>query len=241
MEGQGKKGAERGLRYRVGTMQILLLDTETNGLPKNRYAPPTEFNAFPAILQLSWAIYNIEGSRLVLIESRDIGIRLEPGVAWDAGAAKIHGLTEMEARHGTPALEALTELQEAMRPVDMVIAHNLAFDKSVIRAAGYAVGLRDLWPARAKELCTMKATTPLVQLPATAAQAKYADLGPYKAPKLNELYAWLYGHKYDISGSVLHNAKSDVHCLAQCIAGMLRKGYLSVTGGNLLLTPPTNK
>jgi len=222
----------------VNTMQLLLLDTETNGLPKNRYAPPSEFNAFPAILQLSWAIYNIEGSRLILIESRDIGIRLEPGIPWDTGAAKIHGLSETEARHGTPALEALTELQEAMRPVDMVIAHNLAFDKPVIRAAGYAVGIRDLWPSGVKELCTMKATTPLVQLPASAAQAKYADLGPYKAPKLNELYTWLYGHGYDVSGSVLHTAKSDVHCLAQCITGLLRKGYLTVAGGTLLLAPP---
>ena len=191
------------------------------------------------------------GSHLTLVESRDIGIRLEPDIAWDTGAAKVHGLTEMEARHGTPALEALTALQEAMRSVDVVIAHNLAFDKPVIRAAGYAVGLRDLWPApsalgmhgppRVKEFCTMKATTTLVKLPATAAQAKYADLGPYKAPKLNELYAWLYGHVYDISGATLHSSKSDVHCLNQCIARMLRKGYLTVAGGTLLLASPTDK
>jgi len=223
---------ERSLRYRVNTMQILLLDTETNGLPKNRFAPPSEFNAFPAILQLSWAIYTVEGDRLTLVENRDIGIRLEPGVVWDAGAAKIHGLTETEARHGTPALEALTAFRDAILPVDMVIAHNLAFDKPVIRAAGYAVGLRNLWPTGIKELCTLKATTAIVKLPATAAQAKYVDLGPYKAPKLNELYAWLYGHAYDISGSVLHTAKSDVHCLAQCIAGLLRKGFLLTSLAN---------
>ena len=223
------------------SLTILLLDTETNGLPKNRYAPPSEFNAFPAILQLSWSIHNVDGSHLTLVESRDIGIRLEPDIAWDAGAAKVHGLTEMEARHGTPALEALTALQEAMRSVDVIVAHNLAFDKPVIRAAGYAVGLRDLWPASVKELCTMKATTTLVQLPATAAQAKYADLGPYKAPKLNELYTWLYGHVYDISGATLHSSKSDVHCLNQCIARMLRKGYLRVADGTLLLTSPTDK
>ena len=83
----------------------------------------------------------------------------------------------------------------------------------------------------------MKATKDLVQIPATAAQAKYADLGPYKSPKLNELYAWLYGHVYDISGATLHNAKSDTHCLAQCIAGLLRKGHMVVTDGALLLRP----
>lgn len=167
--------------------------------------------------------------------SRDIGIRLEPGIAWDTGAAKIHGITEVEARHGTPAQEALAALGDALRTVDVVVAHNLAFDKPVIRAAGYAVGLRSLWPAGIQEFCTMKATTPIVQIPATAAQAKYADLGPYKAPKLNELYTWLYGHVYDISGATLHSARSDVHCLSQCIAGLLRNRFLIVVDGKLLL------
>jgi len=221
------------------TLTLLLLDTETNGLPKNRFAPPSEFDAYPAILQLSWAIYTVDGSRLKLEESRDIGVALAPSIPWDTGAAKIHGLTEMEARHGTPASDALLELRTALRTVNVVVAHNLAFDKPVIRAAGYSVSLRDIWPASVKELCTMKATKDLVQIPATAAQAKYADLGPYKAPKLNELYAWLYGHAYDISGATLHSARSDVHCLAQCIAGLLRKGYLTESEGTLHPTLPS--
>jgi DNA polymerase-3 subunit epsilon len=218
-------------------LTILLLDTETNGLPKNRFAPPSDYDAYPAILQLSWAIYTIEGSRLTSVKSRDIGVRLESGIPWDAGAAKIHGLTELEARQGTSANDALTELAAALRAVDVVVAHNMAFDKPVIRAAGYRTGLRQLWPTNIKELCTMKATKDLVQIPATAAQAKYADLGPYKSPKLNELYAWLYGHVYDISGATLHNAKSDTHCLAQCIAGLLRKGHLVASDDGLLLYP----
>ena len=235
------------------TLTILLMDTETNGLPKNRFAPPSEFDAYPAILQLSWAIYTVDGSRLKLEETRDIGVALDPSIPWDTGAAKIHGITEVEARHGTPDHTALLELGAALRSVDVVVAHNLAFDKPVIRAAGYAAAsrcadpqsataLRAIWPASVKEFCTMKETKSLIQIPATAAQAKYADLGPYKAPKLNELYAWLYGHVYDISGAHLHSAKSDTHCLAQCIAGLLRKGHLTVAGSTLLLRspPPTH-
>jgi hypothetical protein len=80
----------------------------------------------------------------------------------------------------------------------------------------------------------MKGTRDLVQLPATPAQAKYADLGPYKAPRLNELYAWLYGHTYDISGASLHSAKSDTHCLSQCLAGLLQRGHLVMDSGTLL-------
>lgn len=224
---------------RTMKLTVLLLDTETNGLPKNRYAPISEPGAYPAILQLSWSTFTVTGRTLKSETSRDIGVALHSSEAWDTGAAKIHGLTEVEARGGTPAAEALLELRTALQEVDVVIAHNLSFDKSVIRAAGYteslrhpeqAAGLRSIWPlpSEIKEFCTMKTTRDMVRIPATAKQAQYADLGRFKAPKLNELYAWLYGHVYDISGATLHSAKSDTHCLAQCLAGLLRKGLVEV-------------
>lgn len=216
---------------------ILILDTETNGLPANRYAPVSEHSLYPAILQLSWAIYTIDDYQMTPGPVRDIGVSLHPSIPWNVGAAKIHGLSETEARHGTPAAVALAELRQALYSVDVVVAHNLAFDKPVIRAAGYAEAsrgdtslqsLRSLWPPGIKEFCTMRETRDLVKIPATAKQAQYADLGPYKAPRLNELYTWLYGQAYDVSGAVLHNAKSDTHCLAQCIAGLLEKKLLHV-------------
>ena len=225
---------------RTMKLTVLLLDTETNGLPKNRYAPISEPGAYPAILQLSWSIFTLTGRTLKLEASRDIGVALHPSEVWNTGAAAIHGLTEVEARGGTSATSALLELRSELREVDVVIAHNLSFDKSVIRAAGYtealrnpeqAADLRSIWPipvTEIREFCTMKTTRDLVRIPATEKQAQYADLGRFKAPKLNELYAWLYGHVYDISGATLHSAKSDTHCLAQCLAGLLRKGLVEV-------------
>ena len=65
--------------------------------------------------------------------------------------------------------------------------------------------------------------------------------GRFKAPRLNELYTWLYGHVYDISGAVLHTAASDTHCLEQCLRGLLRRGIVRVEGGRLttILTSAT--
>ena len=207
--------------------RILLLDTETNGLPKNRYAPSSEPGVWPAILQLSWAIYRVEaGGSLIRQTSQDVGVSLDPGIPWDAGAAKIHGLSEYEGRNGTPAITVLTELAAALRTVDVVVAHNLDFDKSVIRAAGYAVGIRDLWPP-IKELCTMRASTDVVRLPPTAKQAAY-NISQFKSPRLSELFEWLFNATFDISGSVLHSAKGDVHCLAMCVGELLRRGLLSL-------------
>ena len=222
--------------HRVRTMSktILLLDTETNGLPKNRYAPVAEFTNWPAILQLSWAIYRIspDGS-MEELESRDVGVSLDPGISWDAGAAKIHGLSEYEGRNGTPASQALGDLADAIRRVDVIVAHNLDFDKSVIRAAGYAEafkapaadGLRALWPSRIKEFCSMRATTDIVCLPPTAKQTAY-NISKYKSPRLSELHQWIFGTAYDISGSFLHSAKGDVHCLARCVGELLRRGLI---------------
>jgi len=222
------------------TLKILILDTETNGLPKNRYAPISEPGNFPAILQLSWTIYTVDGRTLTTVSSRDIGLALDPSIPWDTGAAKIHGIPERIARSGTPVATALRDLRTALYSVDVVVAHNLSFDKTVLRAAAFAAAaaedLRSLWPPTIKEFCTMTATRDLVRIPATAKQAQYAELGRFKAPRLNELYTWLYGHVYDMSGSVLHTAASDTHCLAQCLAALLRRGHLEAAEGTLRLS-----
>jgi DNA polymerase III subunit alpha len=226
-------------------LRILLLDTETNGLPQARQAPVAEWQLYPAILQLSWAIYTLDsaGRQLGLPEiKRDIGVALHPSIPWNAEAAAVHGLTEYEGRRGTPAAEALGELAAALAGVDVVIAHNLDFDKAVIRAAGHAESarggsatLRTLWPGGIAELCTMRATKGLMKIPSPYYGP---ESGKWKAPKLNELYAWLYGHTYDVSGAVMHTAKTDTHCLSQCVAALLRRGLLVVHDRFLVVAPP---
>lgn len=227
----GVKGDERATHLKTSTMvRILLLDTETNGLPKNRFAPIAEPGNWPAILQLSWAVYTVAGTVVHKVSSRDIGLALNPSIPWDTGAAKIHGLSEAEARRGTAPADAFQELREALRSVDVVVAHNMSFDKPVIRAAAYVEGIRDVWPSDIQELCTMKEMQPIMRL---VSPYYGAGSGKFKAPRLNELYEWLYGHRYDISGSVLHTAQSDTHCLEQCIKGLLRRGVLVADDASL--------
>ena len=238
-----------------GSIRILLLDTETNGLPKNRFAPPSQWDAYPAILQLSWVVCVVEGRTLRAESKRDIGLALHPSIPWDAGAAAVHGISEAEARRGTPAATALTELAAALKTVDVVIAHNLSFDKPVIRAAAYAeadridkdrsgkdrdgkdrdgkefAGLRYIWPNGVGEFCTMMSLRDVMRIPSPSPAAKH----PFKAPKLSEVYAWLYGHTYDISGGFLHSARADTHCLTSCVTGLLRRGVVCVEGRRLVI------
>lgn len=202
-------------------MKVLFLDTETNGLPKNSFAPYTEANCWPAVLQLSWSMYTVTGKSMKPISKRDVGVALPEGIAWDTGAAAVHGISEAEARYGVDPTTAFTELQVALADADMIVAHNLGFDKPVVRAAAHAAGVRALWPTGKCELCTMQMTRDLVAIPS-------GPLGKYvhKAPKLSELYEWLYGHSYEMHGSSLHSARSDTHCLSQCFLGLIRKGHL---------------
>ena len=222
------QGLKTSHRHRKMTeekpLRILLLDTETNGLPKNRYAPPSTPGNWPAILQLSWTIAELHGRTMRIVTRRDIGMALDPSIPWDAGAAAIHRLSEAEARRGTAPDLALQELRTAFANIDIVAAHNIAFDRPVIRAAGWAVGIKDLWPTGIQELCTMELTRPLMRLPMPSNPASKR----WKAPRLNELYTWLYGHVYDMSGAVLHTAQSDTHCLERCLAGLLRRDLVQV-------------
>jgi DNA polymerase III epsilon subunit-like protein len=216
----------KGDLYLNGTVRftmtkLLLIDTETNGLPKNRFAPISMTEAYPAILQISWSLFTLSGKELTHESSRDITVALDPSVPWDEGAAAIHNISEKEARSGVSPIHAFTELSAVLASADMVVAHNLSFDKPVIRAAAYACGLKTLWPESIQELCTMRETRDLCRLPSQRPDA-------YKLPKLNELYAFLYGQPYDISGNVLHTSKSDVDCLAKCVSMLLQKEYLSL-------------
>jgi DNA polymerase-3 subunit alpha len=211
-------------------LRIVLLDTETNGLPKNRYAPISEAGAWPAILQISWTEFDVTGRNMAHVDSKHVNVALHPSIAWDTGAAAVHGITEAEARTGTPAVAALGELADVLRRAAVVVAHNLDFDKSVIRAAAYTewlrdgpVTLRDIWPRGLREFCTMRATQNLVRIPSPYYGP---DSGKFKPPRLNELYMWLHGHVYDISGGILHTSRSDTHCLAQCLSKLLRRGYV---------------
>ena len=76
----------------------------------------------------------------------------------------------------------------------------------------------------------MEATRGILRLPLPSAPTS----GRFKAPRLNELYTWLYGHVYDMSGAVLHTAASDTHCLEQCLKGLLRRGIVRPEDGRLV-------
>ena len=227
-----------------GVFRILIIDTETNGLPTNRWASPSNYRVFPAILQISWRIYNVvQANEMICLTNRTYNVHLPDDIPWNKQSSEIHGISEVDARRGRSAQIVLLELAQHLRTVDVIIAHNLSFDDPIIRAAGYRVAaqiassgattrnrariikqLTHQWP-NCNTLCTMNNMRDIMKLPASAKQLQYKSLGPYKSPSLGEMYEWLFGHPYR---GIRHSASADVDCLSECISKIISRNLFQM-------------
>ena len=63
-------------------MNLLFIDAETNGLPKNRFAPYTLTDNWPEIIQLSWQI--VDGDTWETLSETDSFIK--PNGVWSKEA-----------------------------------------------------------------------------------------------------------------------------------------------------------
>jgi len=195
-------------------MKLFFFDCETNGLPKNRYAPFTSTDCWPEIIQLSWQIVDKETWEC-LSESDYF---MKPDGLWSADAERIHQIPEsIVAKFGRPKVEVFAKFKQDLAVCDSVVSHNMMFDKTAVLSEVQRLmeaGIGDFKPAAfwkkgIRYICTMNKTKEFVGI-------KFANSNDCKYPKLNELYAKLFGKPYDISGANLHNSKHDVSCLVMC-------------------------
>jgi DNA polymerase III epsilon subunit-like protein len=198
-------------------MKILFFDTETNGLPLSRNALTSDTEKWPYILQISWTLMDFS-TNPEIFNTKTYYLELPPGITWNKESAVIHKISETTARSGKQTREVLMSLQEAMKSADVLVAHNLAFDKPVLRAAYYRLNANESftwWPLL--EYCTMENTKSLIKLP-----SKYAKPGdPWKYPRLTELYKYLFEKEAD--SSLLHTASGDVSLLITCFKELLTR------------------
>jgi DNA polymerase III epsilon subunit-like protein len=200
-------------------MKLLFLDTETNGLPTNRYASYTAINMWPHVIQISWQL--VDTTDWSVISDQDAFIQQRE--TWSKDAERIHQIPESVVRKY--GLEPLTVFQNLYRDIsccDGIVAHNLSFDKTAIKcelqrlyeAGALTIRPDEFWNPRLVEFCTMVISKEFCAIPFPSGEG-------YKFPRLNELYMRLFGKEYDISGAALHNAKYDVACLIMCYRKMV--------------------
>lgn len=183
-------------------IQILFLDSETNGLPV--WNEPSEGPNQPHIVELA--------AKLVDLESREVIATLDTIIKPDgwvipADMTEIHGITTEKAlAEGIPESEALNKFMTLWRQSSFRVAHNESFDARIMRIAikrFLSEEVAEQWKAGEKQ-CTGLITKPIMQM---LPKNRFG----YKMPKLIEAYQHFMGKPMENA----HRAMSDVDgCMA---------------------------
>ncbi len=183
-------------------MKILVLDTETTGFV-NFKAPP-EHESQPDLVQLAALLCEpLEGGGFRKRASLDFIVVPERPVS--LGAAAAHGIgPDIIRDYGVSPREALTAFHGLLRQADVLVAHNVAFDASVMRTAWHRTFSEDLRTHLGGKMafCTMKASTPVCKV--LHKNPKHAK--DWKWPTLNEAHEFFFGIGVDGAHDALVDA-----------------------------------
>lgn len=192
-------------------MRVLVFDTETTGLPTNKYEAQRGrwYNYWGHIVQLSWVLYDT--STNCLLQTEDKIIHLQDNIELPEDSVNIHGVTrEMMVTRGIRIEDALSLFRIALQSCDMIVGHNIEFDINMVRAEMIRSGAIDYFLLlNVPIVCTMKKNRKFCKILVTSERTgrKY-----YKYPKLMELYEKIYGYV----PNNLHNALVDVIVCLRC-------------------------
>ncbi|CAB4801206.1 MAG: 3'-5' exonuclease [Actinobacteria bacterium] len=194
-------------------MKVLAFDTETTGLPQNYNALVTDSSKWPYIIQLGFIVFDTTTKEILEYSDRIIHLPNEVTISPESMA--IHKITrERSIREGIPIRQALIEFTEAIQMSDVIIAHNLSFDKKMILAELNRQHLPNCFihpdGFSVKEYCTMQESIQLCKVPNQ--NKKYAAQGQFKWPRLSELHA----HLFHCEPAGTHNAIADVMICLRC-------------------------
>ena len=195
-------------------MRALIFDTETTGMVQFR--KPPEDKTQPDLIQLGMLLVDTDdwkprARNSLLIQLAD-SVRIEPG-AFDA-----HGISEEEcARYGVSPVVACSLFNQACMQADIIVAHNLAFDTSIMKTALFRLGNKPHRFDGRQQVCTKEASTDVLKLP-----GKYG----YKWPTLAEAYEHYSGG--EIEGA--HDALVDSEACLEVFRGLVTEGTVELIG-----------
>jgi len=195
--------------------RLLVFDTETTGLK----------NSKEYILQLCFIVYDIPKKEI--IRTYNSYIKIPPNIEIKEEITKINGITrEICDEKGVPIEDALLEFAHEYLCSDIIVAHNLDFDKYFIELeisrnlyklvdnSPYIAGLFSnilCNSFKIKHECSMKLSCKIVNI-----MTPLKDGKPRKTPKypsLLELYQYLFG---TIPEGRLHDALTDTLVCLKC-------------------------
>ena len=194
-------------------MKVLVFDTETTGLPEGRNPSIYQTDKWPYILQLSYIIYDTDIQ--AILRYIDCIIRIPDDVTISDGSIEIHGITrEASNTQGIPIEEALADFDYWVKQCDLIVGHNISFDKRMLIVEHIRNRMRSGLGSevRLPEYCTMKRGAPICNIVVSPQDKK----SYVKYPKLSELYMKLFSEE----AQGVHNAFADVLLCLRCYCAM---------------------
>ena len=190
--------------------QYVFFDTETTGLPKDYKAPSSAINNWPRMIQLSWITVDDKGD---IINEND-HIIYPDGFAIPVAVSQVnHITTEIAQKTGDPIRTVLAAFISDVEQAEVIVGHNISFDKHVVGAELIRLGNNDTIASK-RSICTMQSTVDFCRIP-----GHYG----FKYPKLQELYYKLFNQKFEDA----HNALSDIRATLKCFVELKQRGIIN--------------
>ena len=194
-------------------MKILILDTETTGLPTERNAPFWETEKWPYIVQLSYILYDLDANAVTV--EHDFIVKMKEEIKISPESIKIHGITnEISRKRGHDIKDVLDIFHICLEQATYVVAHNLSFDKTLMMAEYKRNNLPNNFSSEKIYYCTMKKSKELCNFSAVNYTTKEKYI---RYPKLLELHNKLFG----VVPNNLHNSFVDILVCFRCFYKMV--------------------
>ena len=173
-------------------MKVLVFDTETSGLPPKYNNNLLEINKWPYILQIAWILYDTEKN--LILDKYVSFIKVDLNIKIEEKSIEIHKITHDKLQSkGKYIVEVLNKFNTILKLCDIIIGHNLSFDKNILLVEAQRNGIvlnfmRD--GAQISQYCTMFNSINLCKISFPNSNNNYKN--SYKYPKLSELVYYLF-------------------------------------------------
>jgi DNA polymerase III epsilon subunit-like protein len=114
-------------------MKVLVLDTETTGLPQTKILSKELLELWPHIVQFSYLVHDIDTNTVIKV--KDSILNIPEDIVMSEEVVQIHGITNAMSQQSIVLFAHLVdEFYHDLKSVDIIVGHNLSFDLNVIKA-----------------------------------------------------------------------------------------------------------